>query len=113
MRISDWSSDVCSSDLLPDPADLARRARDAEQLRIVGERIDPFADDIGGRNAGDRDFPAAKPGVELVARHAAALPQRDDAAEVAHRVGVVASTATRRVGKECARTCSSAWTPYH
>src|SRR3546814_15167678 len=46
MRISDWSSDVCSSDLAPDPRDRDVRIR----LRRMGtvQRCDPAGGDSGG-----------------------------------------------------------------
>src|SRR3546814_15188067 len=60
MRISDWSSDVCSSDLFEAPADrmLARAARAAEVAEAfiaqIGALIDaerPIDDERRGRHA--------------------------------------------------------------
>src|SRR3546814_10478584 len=84
MRISDWSSDVCSSDLhLLDPrdghTDVAAAAVGDDRCREVE----------GGR---------------LCPLH----PRSVDAGDVrSHR------SEERRVGKECVSTCRSRWSPYH
>src|SRR3546814_4211602 len=85
MRISDWSSDVCSSDLavvgimvpLPLQAELAGR-------EIVGRGR--FGEGVAGDRLG-RAF-------------------RD-------MIGPVGRSEERRVGKECVSTCRSRWSPYH
>src|SRR3546814_15686869 len=52
MRISDWSSDVCSSDLgADDVAALAKRAQ--RPLQIVGELPATTADILGEAHAGE------------------------------------------------------------
>src|SRR3546814_13672638 len=51
MRISDWSSDVCSSDL--DPLTLWRqRAQQAEHHRHVAERVEDQEQQTGGGDDG-------------------------------------------------------------
>src|SRR3546814_12530561 len=97
MRISDWSSDVCSSDLL-----LVRRQR-----RHGDDAIDP-AEDI--------EYLA-----DCVPRVMAIHPDTNPSAikeQVLRVVGVEATLNTcrseeRRVGKECVSTCRSRWSPYH
>src|SRR3546814_2520587 len=102
MRISDWSSDVCSSDLvLPDVVDLLHRE--------VGIRL-------GMRQIGMGDP------VERDARHAQALPaacrvppsgaatRRSAASNMRKPAG---RSEERRVGKECVSTCRSRWSPSH
>src|SRR3546814_20393420 len=89
MRISDWSSDVCSSDLLVErnavEEDLhvldgidghARLAGIADDARVVG-----VVAAVGREVEGDRE---------------PLLPRSEE----------------RRVGKECVRTCRSRWSPY-
>src|SRR3546814_20026459 len=83
MRISDWSSDVCSSDL---------RNLHLEVMRVARRRLDAEA---GGLEGGDsaalrRDGPRDRP--------------RD-------RQGP--RSAERRVGKECVSTCRSRWSQNH
>src|SRR3546814_6394717 len=84
MRISDWSSDVCSSDL-------ARRGL-AVILRI--EAVDFGAEFHPSHVAQAHDGPAFG-GAQA------------DVAELLRR------SEERRVGKECVSTCRSRWSPYH
>src|SRR3546814_7145549 len=89
MRISDWSSDVCSSDL-----------RIAQQLLSV-----------------DADF--AQDDLATVAReigHGSRPPVARSRPSRSRRVVIAAKPARseeRRVGKECVSTCRSRWSPYH
>src|SRR3546814_11746366 len=89
MRISDWSSDVCSSDLGPQP----------QEVEDVG-----VAHDQGGRHA----LRIAHLRQLLCDRLARLLRQRR--ALVQHRVD---RSEERRVGKECVSTCRSRWSPYN
>src|SRR3546814_13347285 len=87
MRISDWSSDVCSSDL--QPRQIERRDR--------GE--------FGGLDDhavahGERRRRATR---ELVHRR---IPRQN-------MRGHTVRSEERRVGKECVSTCRSRWSPYH
>src|SRR3546814_14000027 len=98
MRISDWSSDVCSSDL----AFLAAGIAGTERHAAIGLRL-------------------RRPGRETaiaLARDLCGL--RVDAVEViqhrADRGGKIIKierSEERRVGKECVSTCRSRWSPYH
>src|SRR3546814_17713632 len=90
MRISDWSSDVCSSDLL------AAAVAGAE-FRIRGSGGE--RDRIGGARA----IAAVGFGVEQRAVGGAVelLP-----------VGFGQRSEERRGGKECVRTFRSRWSPY-
>src|SRR3546814_11893722 len=113
MRISDWSSDVCSSDR--EAAETEASARGATQLllfrdaseRVRGVRLSVIErveevpalalfESAGAIQAqiGDAIFPV----------HAAALPEGH---------GTVKRSEERRVGKERVRTCRSRWAPYH
>src|SRR3546814_12758983 len=95
MRISDWSSDVCSSDLAAGvqalvDADRARGGR-AQHLR-----------------AGQQ--PGAGAAVLAVA---AAAAERVAGRRRSGADGAVRRSEERRVGKECVSTCRSRWSPYH
>src|SRR3546814_16999659 len=90
MRISDWSSDVCSSDLACRPAH-----RDAR--RAIPARRDPGG--VAGRRAGARGVRVRRCRCRRARRPA--LPAR------------AARSEERRVGKECVSTCRSRWSPYH
>src|SRR3546814_18925628 len=101
MRISDWSSDVCSSDLqtedkrddillglLDGQNQLNRRIVDLE-VEIRKTKIERSAgilslapSNFGGLLGGSVQMPTSR-------------------------------SEERRVGKECVRTCRSRWSPYH
>src|SRR3546814_5757641 len=87
MRISDWSSDVCSSDL---PA-----GRGGNRARPPGRRL-PRAAEHG------RLLYRAGRGADGAAR------TRGPGDELAE-----ARSEERRVGKECVSPCRSRWSPYH
>src|SRR3546814_2157267 len=91
MRISDWSSDVCSSDL---QVGIAAGVDPRERLQVHG--------DVEGQ------------AVEAAAA-AHADAQRGDlgAVDVDARGAFAARSEERRVGKECVSTCRSRWSPYH
>src|SRR3546814_10694715 len=87
MRMSDWSSDVCSSDLRIPHLHCQHAHR-----RLQQRDGDPLAW-------------AAVSGVMV----AAALRYQI----VGARSAFVERSEERRVGKECVSTCRSRWSPYH
>src|SRR3546814_19696750 len=100
MRISDWSSDVCSSDLL-----MAVRVNKAGVHRVlIPANLHPFY---------------------RATLRTLLSPQKIAIAEIAFdpatgRIDQAALEAAgherseeRRVGKECVRTCRSRWSTYH
>src|SRR3546814_16691239 len=110
MRISDWSSDVCSSDLLNAGADVTcveLQPGFAHELRV----IHGFADAIEG------DFLALDPAHYAPFDAVIMNPPFDrgrDCDHVRHALAFLKPrSAERRVGKECVRTCRSRWSPYH
>src|SRR3546814_11809401 len=99
MRISDWSSDVCSSDLetvlhygpdAPPNAVHVPAALFPDRVRIASEGIHPDHAAMAGLTDGRSSVPLLPP--------AEAEPARSE---------------ERRVGKECVSTCRSRWSPYH
>src|SRR3546814_18736522 len=107
MRISDWSSDVCSSDLL------GRRPWAAVQRALL-PALPPE-----GRPRPSSDLGRRLGGVHVPApQHSAA--ERCRARVAGERTGQRHSRADlrrtrseeRRVGKECVSTCRSRWSPY-
>src|SRR3546814_11596454 len=101
MRISDWSSDVCSSDLAaardstPEPGQVA--SVDAQGLS-AGMDVEVLPDDTQ-RGA--------------VRGRVVAAGANEIAVERSHpRCGIVRSE-ERRVGQECVGTGRSGWSPYH
>src|SRR3546814_14880434 len=101
MRISDWSSDVCSSDLLPARTGLGEA--DAKGLSRIGETISALE-----RRAMEAER-------ETVDRYVAAYLATKKGEIVAARItgvqpfGFFARSEERRVGKECVRRCRSRW----
>src|SRR3546814_4499917 len=94
MRISDWSSDVCSSDLI-----VAERQLATETTRLARQRID------------ERQLPRQQlQRVPIIVRRR--LRQRGIKRVVADRCTQRRSE-ERRVGKECVSTCSSRRSPNH
>src|SRR3546814_7772737 len=114
LRISDWSSDVCSSDLIA-----PRRRQHADR---AGDRLD----DAGGDGiaamqvdhalqvVGEIGTMLALPQHEAVFRNMGMAQMRDAGHAKAEHVTVAHHRSEeRRVGKECVSTCRSRGSPYH
>src|SRR3546814_15877908 len=101
MRISDWSSDVCSSDLDALVVDLAAGAIDPDRLEVPGGHI-------GGAVLEGRLIAGIEPHQRLLLDRPG--PEAGHASRRAHDGG---RSEERRVGKECGSTCRSRWSPYH
>src|SRR3546814_16073349 len=101
MRISDWSSDVCSSDL-------QHRARDFLRIGKVGQPAFVDGDARDGQPF-DQRLSELDPDLVMVAaqRHFLML---DIVIGIARADR--ARSEERRVGKECVSTCRSRWSPY-
>src|SRR3546814_21113858 len=99
MRISDWSSDVCSSDLcvqiMPDPS----------KTHIVRNLIEEDIEEITTR---------VKIRAEVWKLHTgflkAVAPSISEGSPAAARNKEIGRAS---VGKECVSTCRSRWSPYH
>src|SRR3546814_15109364 len=97
MRISDWSSDVCSSDL--------------DGFGGLAEPDHPRYKQDKHRDAGDSRQPLPPPSEFLVVE--------SDGVDIAVRPRALKNrrarkrSEERRVGKECVSTCRSRWSPYH
>src|SRR3546814_16584899 len=104
MRISDWSSGVCSSDLL-------------QRRYEVGVVIDA-ASSLGTIDAAGKGFGAEAPFATVFSMHATktfAVRQGGFYGWPYSYWGrnVDPRSEERRVGKECVSTCRSRWSPYH
>src|SRR3546814_12422242 len=114
MRISDWSSDAVSSDLL-EPGEEAHRAAAAEEMgEIKIDRFHRAAEAAFKRHAivGGQRRCHRRSGAGVVAQVADLLAQRrvgdrQPAAAVARD-----RSEERRVGNECGRTFRTRWSPY-
>src|SRR3546814_6187179 len=101
MRISDWSSDVCSSDLYVCEcgAQIGQQLKDFVLVNGCGWVGLHFAGLCGiGEDRGEFLFDAGFHPIEQDAYPVRIYAQRSEA---------------RRVGKECVSTCRSRWSPYH
>src|SRR3546814_15661237 len=106
MRISDWSSDVCSSDLrqvvplvkegaLPGTMDVDLKVEDKS----------PWHASVGLNNDYSADTTKLRSMVTIGHDN---LWQRGDAFSLTY----FTRSEERRVGKECVSTCRSRWSPY-
>src|SRR3546814_1798538 len=86
MRISDWSSDVCSSDLT-----INEIVESGARLVISADRAPHMLDAVDPR---------------ILSRLAGGL-----VADISRLTST--RSEERRVGKECVSTCRSRWWPYH
>src|SRR3546814_6796661 len=106
MRISDWSSDVCSSDLVDHHTAL-------HPARVVTAKPDDLDQAARGVFANQRDhlggadIQADDQRLVTFAVHRMFLAGNEVAPPCAVR------SEERRVGKECVSTCRSRWSPYH
>src|SRR3546814_15911459 len=107
MRISDWSSDVCSSDLIDGMVHLS----DISWDRPGEEAIQDF-------KKGDMvqvkvlDVDVEKERISLGMKQLVDDPFEKSAGNI-KRGDVVTRSEERRVGKECGRTCRSRRSPSH
>src|SRR3546814_6984421 len=88
IRISDWSSDVCSSDLCGSRYGVLERKR---RPPIAGRTL-------------------RGPGTQRQSRYHGCL-RKALCVDAHHRL--FTRSEERRVGKECVRTCGSRWSPSH
>src|SRR3546814_13505320 len=101
MRISDWSSDVCSSDLAGGDGSGdggSRRRRQKNGRAHVRTRKDATS-----RTTNDQ---------YIIRRPFAERGGKMTNSEIVRAVDHERSE-ERRVGKECVSTCRSRWSPYH
>src|SRR3546814_15943700 len=113
MRISDWSSDVCSSDLQDRTGAEGEGAAFRQRFASHGNRgPQNCAHDRPHAEASQQQAEDGRSAVERIARKngrqrpypAAAKPER---------AGADQGSEERRGGKECARTCRYRWAPDH
>src|SRR3546814_14486754 len=98
MRISDWSSDVCSSD--PPPNGLAGPSSGP----VVASTTS--SDGRGGMTA----LSASRAIAPLLRRHRSGTQVSE---HVGNEVRLAERSEERRVGKECVSTSRLRWSPYH
>src|SRR3546814_3552434 len=99
MRISDWSSDVCSSDLMDGTSDVA------DNYGLIN--LSGNVKIIEGLTF--KTQYAAKYMQYYQKNFAKAYEIRD----YYNKDNILKRSEERRVGKECVSTCRSRWSPYH
>src|SRR3546814_20249273 len=100
MRISDWSSYVCSSDLSKKSSPAGhRRNRNRAQRRSFRKRH-------ALRQDRQRPLPC---GLQILHREPLDISRRDRRNIILYRQ----RSEERRLGKECVSTLSACWAPYH
>src|SRR3546814_12453627 len=102
MRISDWSSDVCSSDLLASLQGLLK----TDLTGVLKNGYDLNNNRQGGITQAQRLNLIALGGLDNYGGRISA--QTGDAV-----ITTGNRSEERRVGKECVSTCMSRWSPYH
>src|SRR3546814_13604013 len=100
MRISDWSSDVCSSDL----QDWRRSWKPWLRGTLLGFPI-------GALPAGGSEEPTFLS--YTLERRLSRHREEFGHGAIEGVAGPEARSEERRVGKECVSTCRSRWSPYH
>src|SRR3546814_20712559 len=110
MRISDWSSDVCSSDPFPrilERALMRLRQEAPDEASRLAELIDSFRDLRGRMSSYARRRSIRPLGERLKGELAAMVEAAPAVARCLDR------SEERRVGQECVSTCRFRWSPYH
>src|SRR3546814_11310229 len=108
MRISDWSSDVCSSDLLTVQA--TNGTNSGSDLKSIQEEITQRLGEID-RVSSQTQFN----GVKVLANDSALKIQvgANDGETITINLKQIDRSEERRVGKECVSTCRSRWWRKH
>src|SRR3546814_12173898 len=119
MRIRDWSSDVCSSDLWDSRTRATRSRPSLPTILDAGLHMRWFASTLLTHG-----LPVFRNVIHFVPKEQRGffesafwirdqMPRTlswDTVAKIRERWG---RSEERRVGKECVRTCRSRWSPYH
>src|SRR3546814_11289571 len=104
MLISDWSADVCSSDLFAHRlADIGFRER-TTPTQAVEHAAKPVAQALKHRPTPKRFYAGGR---KLAGRRASVDAVQSCSSKIEAR------SEERRVGKECVSTCRSRWSPYN
>src|SRR3546814_14138801 len=112
MRISDWSSDVCSSDLDHAPLHLPARAREVFDVTGAGDTV---ISTLAAAIAAGEQLPQAvalanlAAGIVVGKLGTACISAPELRRAVQREEG---RSEARRVGKGCVSTCRSRWSPY-
>src|SRR3546814_15691646 len=109
MRISDWSSDVCSSDLIGDDGHVSTIVPQCG----MGQGVTTLLPQIIADELGADWRTIAVETASISPLYANTLVVDAESAAFRPRAGVHDRSEERRVGNEGVSTCSSRWWPYH
>src|SRR3546814_17664528 len=104
MRISDWSSDVCASDL---PAQLEREAAARRQYARFEVEVREVEAPTARLSTAMLAHQAVEPAFESAGQRKIGAVDRQDEAAIENR------SEERRGGEEWVRRCRSGWWPKH
>src|SRR3546814_17741185 len=108
MRISDWSSDVCSSDL--DLCAQVRQEKDRDQEEIEEVPRPGHPDKAPAPAPPGRNLTRGPEAQQVLDREEG---EQNAVQEAKGRRHLLVRSEERRVGKECVSTCRSRWSPYN
>src|SRR3546814_18274739 len=112
MRISDWSSDVCSSDLPKAELDAIAAGKGAQyRMESLGDVPVNFLSDVD-TTGGNSGSPTLNAKGELVGLLFDGNYESLSAGWI-FNPELTRRSEERRVGKECVSTCRSRWSQYH
>src|SRR3546814_11018172 len=100
MRISDWSSDVCSSDLVVEAGAMV------VSVTATAVEVAPFDDHVVDMTGHGSSHLRSRCRCVCVSPAEVSLTEGNGTAPLSR-------SEERRVGKECVSTCRSRWAPYH
>src|SRR3546814_11585491 len=111
MRISDWSSDVCSSDLFLLAPTLMEYGTDEQKARFLPRMA-------SGQDIWAQGWSEPGAGSDMAAIRSKAVRNGDHYVINGQKTWSTRAvwadrSEERRVGKECVSTCRSRWSPYH
>src|SRR3546814_13800694 len=115
MRISDWSSDVCSSDLVLENKECTYSYYADPMYAFMDEEYNQY--EVEAESMGDAlNYLEEGMKVEVVFYDGRAISVALPTIvvrEITYTEPAVKRSEERRVGKECVSTCRSRWSPYH
>src|SRR3546814_12593004 len=127
MRISDWSSDVCSSDLPPSMIVSVNRSASLHAplsaganfcINVLSRQQEEISRACGGKLKGEERFALGKwlegvDGVPVLADSQASIVCKNEVSVSYGTTGLFIGQRSEdsRVGKKCVRPCRSRWWP--